>query len=72
MSAGAFSIRRLEGSRCGMLVLWVLNGGEEREGWGIKESISRKRGQQSSRQDFPETRSLTTGVVGAGVALVFG
>jgi hypothetical protein len=30
MSAAAFSIQRLEGSRYGTVELWVLNGGERR------------------------------------------
>jgi hypothetical protein len=72
MNAGAFSIQRLEGSRGGKLVLWVLKGREEREGWGIRESVSRECGHRSWWQDFPEIRSLTTGAVGAGMAAVFG
>ena len=72
MSAGAFSIQRLEGSRGGILVLGVLNGREEREGWGIRESIRGRRGQWSSREDFPKVRSVTTGAVGARVVVVFG
>jgi GxxExxY protein len=37
VSAGAFSIQRLEGSRFGTVVLWVLNGGAGGEGWGAAE-----------------------------------
>ncbi len=42
MSAGAFSIQRLEGSRYGTVELWVLNGGEGGEGRGTRESMARK------------------------------
>ena len=70
--AGAFSIQRLEGSRFGTVMLWVLNGCEEREGWGIRESIGRKRGNRSSREDFPEPDGITTGPAGTRVAWVFG
>jgi hypothetical protein len=52
----AFSIQRLEGSRLGTVVLWVLNGREERRGWGIRESIGCDGGKRSSPEDF---RSLT-------------
>ena len=70
--AGAFSIQRLEGSRFGMVVLWVLNGREEREGWGIRESIGRKRGKRSSQEGFAEPDSPTTCTAGTRVALVLG
>lgn len=72
MNAGAFSIQRLEGSRFGTVVLWVLNGCEEREGWGIRESIGRKRGNRSSLEGFPEPDRLTTGTAGTRVAGVLG
>ena len=72
MNAGAFSIQRLEGSRFGTVVLWVLNGCEEREGWEIRESIGRKRGNRSSPEGFPEPDSLTAGTAGTRVALVLG
>jgi hypothetical protein len=71
MSAGAFSIQRLEGSLFGTVVLWVLNGREEREGWGIRAPIGRKRGKRSSRQDFPEPHSVMMDTAGTPVALVF-
>lgn len=47
LSAGAFSIQRLEGSRYRMVRLWVLNGAEGGEGWGSVESISRARRKMS-------------------------
>ena len=40
VSAGAFSIQRLERSRFGTVVLWVLNGGAGGEGWGAGESMA--------------------------------
>jgi hypothetical protein len=71
MSAGAFSIQRLEGSRLRTVVLWVLNGREERDGRGKTEWIGGKPGMRSSRKDFQETHSLTTGAAGTRVASVF-
>jgi len=38
--AGAFSIQRLEGSRFGTVVLWVLNGSAGDEGLGAEESFA--------------------------------
>jgi hypothetical protein len=70
MNAGAFSIQRLEGSRFGTVVLWVLNGCEEREGWGIRESIGRTRGNWSSLEGFPEPDRLKPGTGGTLVAWV--
>ena len=69
--AGAFSIPPLEGSRFGTVVLWVLNGAEKGEGWGMRKSIGFKRGNRSSRKDFPEPRRLTCGTADTVVALMF-
>jgi hypothetical protein len=43
VGAGAFSIQRLEGSRFGTVVLWVLNGGACGRGSGAGESTARSR-----------------------------
>jgi hypothetical protein len=50
LSAGAFSIQRLEGSRYRMVRLWVLNGAEGGEGWGKVESISRAAARGADRK----------------------
>jgi hypothetical protein len=52
MSAGAFSIQRLEGSRFGMAVLWVLNFGEDGKGERKRESIGRRHRNDCSRDGF--------------------
>jgi hypothetical protein len=39
--AGVFLIQRLEGSRFGVLTLWILNGGAGGEGREAWESIAR-------------------------------
>ena len=39
--AGVFLIQRLEGSRCGTVVLWVLNAEECGECRGIKDKSAR-------------------------------
>ena len=41
LGAGAFSMQRLEGSRFGTVVLWVLNGGAGGESWGGWERMVR-------------------------------
>ena len=70
-SAGAFSIQPLEGSRFGTVVLWVLNGAGEAEGWGIREPIGSGRGNRGTRKDFPGPQSLAGGTAGTLLALVF-
>ena len=57
MGAGAFSIQRLEGSRFGMVVLWVLNGGEDGESGRKRERIARKHRNQCFRQGFAQRAS---------------
>jgi hypothetical protein len=47
LSAGAFSIQRLEGSRCGMVVLWVLNASGSGGGRGTNDFIARRWGNLS-------------------------
>jgi hypothetical protein len=47
-SAGALLIQRLEGSRLGTVVLWVLNGGGNGEGWRKREVIALQHHNQCS------------------------
>ena len=72
LSAGAFSIQRLEGSRYGTVRLWVLNGAEGGEGWGRIESRFRARRKGSWSEDYLPPRSREASGAGTRIALVFG
>ena len=68
--AGAFLIQRLEGSRFGMVVLWVLNGGGDGESWRKGEVITLQHRNPCSREGFAQPVSPATGDAGTRVGLV--
>ena len=68
--AGAFLIQRLEGSRFGMVVLWVLNSGRDGKSWMKQELIARVRRNQCAREGFAPPVSSRAGDAGTRVALV--
>jgi hypothetical protein len=70
MNAGAFSIQRLEGSRFGTVVLWVLNGREERKGRGKGELIIRRHRDVWLREAFARLLSRQAGAANTRVSLV--
>jgi len=72
LSAGAFLIQRLEGSRFGTLKLWVLNGANGGEVRGRREWIGRKRRRECWLEDFAQLPRESAGQAGALVALMFG
>ena len=72
LSAGAFSIQRLEGSRYGTVQLWILDGDAGGEGWGRIESIFRARPDRFWWEDYLLPWSRKAGDAGTRGALVFG
>src|SRR5258707_10244846 len=70
VSAGAFSIQRLEGSRFGMVVLWVLNGGQDGESWRKREWIARRQRNQCFQQSFARRASHVADDAGTRITLV--
>jgi hypothetical protein len=65
--AGAFLIQRLEGSRFGMVVLWVLNGGAEGESRGKPEVMVLKDCSPCWRERFARPVSAAAGEAGTRV-----
>jgi hypothetical protein len=68
--AGAFLIQRLEGSRFGTVVLWVLNPYAVGENGRRREWIAGGHQSQPARDGFAEPTSLAAGDAGRGIALV--
>ena len=69
-SAGAFLIQRLEGSRFGTVVLWVLNGGGDGKGWKKHEVIALQHRNQGWGEGFARAVSPAAADAGARVALI--
>ena len=72
LSAGAFSIQPLEGSRFGTFELWVLNGCEWGEGWRKRGLIARRRRNRCTGEGLVQTLDRQVGAADTRVALVLG
>ena len=70
--AGAFSIQRLEGSRCGTFELCILNSGKSGESWRSGEWMADGRLDWLSERVFREFHSLTAGNADTPVVIVLG
>lgn len=69
--AGVFLIQRLEGSRFGTVVLWVLNGREDGESWRKPERIARRHRNQCAREGFAQPVNPAEADACTRVALMF-
>jgi hypothetical protein len=68
--SGVFLIQRLEGSRFGMVALWVLNGGKKLGGRGGSELTAGERGNVCVNEDCSQPVSRVGDEKGRRIALV--